>query len=111
MIDDSGDCKDNDSCNVVGYEQLPGLLLHEGKKVCFGGEEISAQKKKERNVKSVYETVCACDSEVACNDTEHGKPFCDINIAKGFLCGFAIAFGGQGGGDSCSRCRQALCLS
>ena len=46
VIDNSGDCKDSDSCNVVGYGRLSDPLLHEGKKVCFGGEEISAQKKK-----------------------------------------------------------------
>lgn len=87
-------------------------MFHEGKKVCFGGEKISAQEEKERNVKSIYETVCACDSEVACNNAEHGKAFCNVNIANAFLCGFAIAFGGQGRAEEVvAVVGQASCLS
>lgn len=42
MIDDGGDYKENDTCDVIGHEQLSGFLFHERKKAHFGGEEIPA---------------------------------------------------------------------
>ena len=42
VIDDGGDYKENDTCDVIGHEQLSGFLFHERKKAHFGGEEIPA---------------------------------------------------------------------
>lgn len=62
-------------------------------------------------MKSVYETVCACDSEVARNDAEYANPFAIAIWQMCFFVGLLLPLVGQSEGDGCSRCGQALCLS
>ena len=65
-------------------------------------------------MKGIYETIRASDSEVPRDDAEHGKSFCDVDIANALFRRVSTVFGGQGGryvSNRSGQCRVPFVVS